>query len=38
VLCFVPQEYETQLTSYPNIQTEVIANNGRVSLVVVRVK
>jgi len=38
VLCFVPQEYEAQLTSYPTIQTEVIANNGRVSLVVVRVK
>ncbi len=38
VLCFVPKEYEAQLTSYPTIQTEVIANNGRVSLVVVRVK
>ena len=38
VLCFVPKEYEAQLTSYPSIQTEVIANNGRVSLVVVRVK
>lgn len=32
VLCFVPMEYEGQLTSYPNIQTEAIANNGRVSL------
>jgi 4-amino-4-deoxy-L-arabinose transferase-like glycosyltransferase len=38
ILCFVPKEYETQLTSYPNIQTEVIANNGRVSLVAVRLK
>jgi len=38
VLCFVPREYEAQVTSYPTIQTEVIANNGRVSLVVVRVK
>jgi 4-amino-4-deoxy-L-arabinose transferase-like glycosyltransferase len=38
VLCFVPMEYETQLTSYQNIQTEVIANNGRVSLVAVRVR
>lgn len=38
VLCFVPREYEAQLTSYPNIQTEVIANNGRVSLVAVRVR
>jgi len=38
VLCFVPKEYETQLTSYPSIQTEVIGNNGRVALVVVRLK
>jgi len=38
VLCFVPKEYEAQLTSYPSLQTEVIANNGRVSLMVVRVK
>lgn len=38
VLCFVPREYEAQLTSYPNIQTEAIANNGRVSLVAVRLK
>jgi 4-amino-4-deoxy-L-arabinose transferase-like glycosyltransferase len=36
VLCFVPREYQTQLTSYPSIQAEVIANNGRVSLVAVR--
>jgi hypothetical protein len=38
VLCFVPKEYEMQLTSYPSIQTEVIADNGRVALVVVRLK
>jgi hypothetical protein len=38
VLCFVPKGYEAQLTSYPSIQTAVIANNGRVSLVIVRVK
>jgi 4-amino-4-deoxy-L-arabinose transferase-like glycosyltransferase len=38
VLCFVPREYEAQLTSYPNIQTEVIASNGRVSLAAVRVR
>jgi 4-amino-4-deoxy-L-arabinose transferase-like glycosyltransferase len=38
VLCFVPKEYETQLTSYPSIQTEVIGDNGRVALVVVRLK
>jgi 4-amino-4-deoxy-L-arabinose transferase-like glycosyltransferase len=38
VLCFVPKEYEAQLTSYPNVQTELIANNGRVSLVAVRLK
>ena len=38
VLCFVPREYEGQLTSYQNIQTEAIANNGRVSLVAVRLK
>ncbi|MDX6576162.1 MAG: hypothetical protein QOE96_2115 [Blastocatellia bacterium] len=38
VLCFVPKEYEAQLTDYPNIQAEVIADNGRVSLVLVRLK
>jgi 4-amino-4-deoxy-L-arabinose transferase-like glycosyltransferase len=36
VLCFVPMEYESQLTSYQKIQAEVVANNGRVSLVIVR--
>ena len=38
VLCFVPKEYEAQLTSYPSIQAEVIADNGRVSLVAVRAR
>jgi 4-amino-4-deoxy-L-arabinose transferase-like glycosyltransferase len=38
VLCFVPREYEAQLLTYPHIQTEVIADNGRASLVVVRVR
>jgi len=38
VLCFVPKEYETQLTSYQSIQAEVISANGRVSLIVVRLK
>ena len=38
VLCLVPREYEAQLTSYQNVQTEAIGNNGRVSLLVVRVR
>lgn len=38
VLCFVPKEYEAHLTSYRKIQTEVIGDNGRVSLVAVRVQ
>lgn len=33
VLCFVPLQYEQQLTTYQRIRTEVIGNNGRVSLV-----
>jgi 4-amino-4-deoxy-L-arabinose transferase-like glycosyltransferase len=37
VLCFVPLAYESQLTSYQKIQAEVVANNGRVSLVIVHV-
>jgi 4-amino-4-deoxy-L-arabinose transferase-like glycosyltransferase len=36
-LCFVPVEYESQLTGYLGLRTEVLGNNGRVSLVVVRV-
>jgi len=38
VLCFVPRQYEAQLTAYPSIQAEVIADNGRVSLVAVHLK
>jgi 4-amino-4-deoxy-L-arabinose transferase-like glycosyltransferase len=38
VLCFVPLEYQSQLTSYKDAQTEVIANNGRVALISVRLK
>jgi hypothetical protein len=38
VLCFVPKEYEAQLTSYPNIQADVMSDNGRVSLMLVRLK
>jgi 4-amino-4-deoxy-L-arabinose transferase-like glycosyltransferase len=37
VLCFVPLPYESQLTTYQKIQAEVVANDGRVSLVIVRV-
>jgi len=37
VLCLVPTEFESQLTTYRRVQTEVIGNNGRTSLVVVRV-
>jgi 4-amino-4-deoxy-L-arabinose transferase-like glycosyltransferase len=36
VLCFVPLADESQLTSFQRIQAEVVANNGRVSLVIVR--
>lgn len=38
VLCLVPPRYVPQLTTEPNIQTEVVADNGRVALVVVRVR
>ena len=37
ILCLVPVEFESQLTTYRRVQTEVIGNNGRTSLVVVRV-
>src|SRR5712691_1479347 len=37
ILCLVPIEFESQLTTYRRVQTEVIGNNGRTSLVVVRV-
>lgn len=35
VLCFVPVQYESQLTSFAGARTEVIADNGRVALVAV---
>jgi 4-amino-4-deoxy-L-arabinose transferase-like glycosyltransferase len=38
VLCFVPLEYESQLTSYPRIQTEVIGDNTRAALIAVRLR
>lgn len=38
VLCFVPLEYESQLTTFPNVQTEVIGDNTRAALVLVRVR
>jgi 4-amino-4-deoxy-L-arabinose transferase-like glycosyltransferase len=38
VLCFVPLEFESQLTSYQNAQSEVIADNGRVALLAVRAR
>jgi len=38
VLCFVPKQYVSQLTNDPNIQTEVIGDNTRAALVVVRVR
>ena len=37
VLCLVPTEFESQLTTYRRVHIEVIGNNGRTSLVVVRV-
>jgi 4-amino-4-deoxy-L-arabinose transferase-like glycosyltransferase len=36
ILCLVPVEFESQLTTYRRVQTEVIGNNGSTSLVVVR--
>ena len=38
VLCFIPVQFESQLTTYKGAQSEVIADNGRVALVAVRVK
>ena len=38
VLCFVPLEYESQLTKLPSIQTEVIGDNTRAALIVVRLR
>lgn len=36
LLCLVPTQFESQLTTYRFIRTEVIGNNGRLSLVVVK--
>jgi hypothetical protein len=38
VLCFVPTEYQAQLESFPSIKVEVIANNGRVTLMAIWLK
>lgn len=38
VLCFVPLQYESQLTSFQGAQVEVIADNGHVALVAVRTR
>lgn len=38
VLCFVPVRFADQLLSNPELQTEVIGDNGRVALVVVHVR
>jgi 4-amino-4-deoxy-L-arabinose transferase-like glycosyltransferase len=38
VLCFVPLEYQSQLTAYPSIETEVVGDNTRAALIVVRAR
>ena len=38
VLCLVPTRYLEQLTTSPNAQTEILADNGRVCLVLLTVK
>ena len=38
VLCIVPSQYAAQLMTLPNAQTEILAENGRVCLVVVRMR
>jgi len=38
VLCFVPLQFEPQLISFAGARTDVIADNGRVALIAVRVK
>lgn len=38
VLCFVPLQYVSQLTGDPGIQTELIADNTRAALVLVRLR
>jgi 4-amino-4-deoxy-L-arabinose transferase-like glycosyltransferase len=38
VLCLVPMEYASQLTSFPPVQGEIIGANGEVALVAVRAR
>jgi 4-amino-4-deoxy-L-arabinose transferase-like glycosyltransferase len=38
VLCLIPLEYSAQLTSYKAVSTELISDNGRLALIVVRAK
>jgi 4-amino-4-deoxy-L-arabinose transferase-like glycosyltransferase len=38
ILCFVPLQFESQLTSFSGAKVEVIGDNGRVALVAVRAK
>jgi 4-amino-4-deoxy-L-arabinose transferase-like glycosyltransferase len=38
VLVLVPAEYVSQLTEYPKVSAEVLANNGRVAIVAVAAK
>lgn len=38
VLCFVPLQFQSQLTSFAGAQSDVIDDNGRVVLIAVRVK
>jgi 4-amino-4-deoxy-L-arabinose transferase-like glycosyltransferase len=38
ILCFVPSEFESQLTSYSGVETELVGSNGKVSLWVVKAR
>jgi hypothetical protein len=38
VLCLVPVEYEAQLTTLKQANSEIVGNNGRVALIVMSVK
>jgi 4-amino-4-deoxy-L-arabinose transferase-like glycosyltransferase len=38
VLCFVPIQFQSQLTTYSRAQSEIIADNGRVALALVQPK
>jgi len=38
VLCFVPLEFESQLKSYPGIESELVGSNGKVSLWAVKAR